>query len=212
MLDFCNNICYIININQERIFYFKTNLRATGSTSLDIILSWLIRASCPFCYWRFKMPRGVYIRTEKHCGKNSPNWKHGHSKNGKQTKTYKAWADMKSRCYYPKYKYYKYWGGRGISVCERWNSFKNFLFDMGECPAGFMLDRIDNDGNYELSNCRWTDITTSARNRRAPKLTREKSNEIRELYSKGNTQTEIANQFNISQMTVSDIINGNMWN
>lgn len=72
------------------------------------------------------------------------------------TRTYRLWVKMKTRCYNPKSDHYKYYGGRGIKVCERWlYSFENFLEDMGECPAGYQIDRILVDGDYEKSNCRW---------------------------------------------------------
>lgn len=80
-------------------------------------------------------------------------------------KTHTAWNCMLRRCYDKNFKDYFNYGGRGISVCEEWKSFENFLKDMGDKPEGLTLDRIDTNGNYEKSNCRWTDNVTQQRNR-----------------------------------------------
>lgn len=94
-------------------------------------------------------------------------YKHGHTGNDKPTPTYMSWYNMKQRCHNPNNDVYKYYGGRGITVCDGWlDSFENFLEDMGERPEGTSIDRINNDGNYDPSNCRWTTKKEQARNRR----------------------------------------------
>src|SRR5215467_3598440 len=90
-------------------------------------------------------------------------WKHGRTNDDR----YQVWADMKGRCLNPKSKIWKYYGGRGIKVCDRWlESFENFLADVGERLLGMWLDRIDNDGNYEPGNVRWATPKQQSNNRR----------------------------------------------
>lgn len=91
---------------------------------------------------------------------------HGHSA-GSQSPTYQSWTAMHQRCGNPSTSYYPRYGGRGIKVCERWLKYENFLADMGERPEGKTLDRHpDNNGNYELANCRWATRSEQNRNMR----------------------------------------------
>lgn len=80
---------------------------------------------------------------------------HGHARRGLKSRAYRSWNYMLQRCYNAKNTKFPLYGGRGISVCERWHHFPNFLEDMGECPEGLSLDRKDSNGNYEPNNCRW---------------------------------------------------------
>ena len=78
---------------------------------------------------------------------------HGHR--AKKTPTYGTWSSMRARCNNPNAKNYRWYGAKGVKVCSRWNSFANFLEDMGERPVGHTLHRFDHDGNYCPENCAW---------------------------------------------------------
>jgi len=82
------------------------------------------------------------------------------------TPIYGVWMAMKYRCFNPKCKEFKNYGGRGITVCDRWMEFKSFRDDMlSTYQSGLQLDRIDNDGNYEPSNCRWVTRSQNGKNK-----------------------------------------------
>ena len=91
---------------------------------------------------------------------------HGHSRRGQRTATYETWRSMRQRCWNPRHLHFAEYGGRGITIDERWWTFRGFLADMGERPAGTTLDRLDKDGPYAPGNCRWATPSEQNRNRR----------------------------------------------
>jgi len=87
-------------------------------------------------------------------------------KHGMESKRiYKIWAMMKQRCFNKNHKSYRHYGDRGIGVSESWMKFENFYLDMGDCPAGMSLDRINNEKGYSVENCRWASFETQNNNR-----------------------------------------------
>ena len=136
-----------------------------------------------------------------------------------RTPTYNSWRSMKERCLNPKRHNFKYWGGQGVKVCERWLVYPFFLEDMGERPEGHVLSRKDDKGNYEPGNVTWklrADNTKEMQHARGTKtarakLTDEQVLEIRDLREKGYGIRQLGRMYGVHHKTISDIIKRQSW-
>lgn len=124
---------------------------------------------------------------------------------------WRTWSSMRTRCLNANSDAYHLYGGRGITVCERWNSFENFLADMGPRPLGTSLDRIDTNGNYEPTNCRWADSRTQARNRRNAKLSPDLVLEIHGRLEHGESRASIVARIGVSESMIKQLVSGHRW-
>jgi hypothetical protein len=126
--------------------------------------------------------------------------------------THKTWCAIVQRCTNPKNPNWNDYGGRGISVCDRWrNSFEAFLTDMRERPPSLTIERKNNDGNYEPNNCVWASRDVQGRNRRTCKLTEDLANEALGRMEHGETATAVAKRLGISAVMASRIRLGKSW-
>lgn len=142
-------------------------------------------------------------------GRLNPRYSHGHCM--ERSPTYVSWSGMRYRCNNKNCQDYHNYGGRGIRVCDRWNSFVNFLADMGECPPAGTIERIDVNGHYEPSNCRWATKTEQGQNTRRVRLTLEMADRIREEYAAGAYPSAIAMKYGVCAGTVGHVIANRSW-
>jgi hypothetical protein len=137
--------------------------------------------------------------------------RHGHTVNQQYSPTYHSWQAMLARARYVDRDVNHKHAGRGITVCDRWQSFDCFLEDMGERPDGKTLDRVDNDGNYEPTNCRWATPVEQARNRRNARLNFETATQVAVRRLSGERCKSIAADFGISESLPREIVAGRTW-
>lgn len=156
-----------LNLVGQRFGYLTVIDRVGSKPSLGSTrVIWLARCDCGK---EIERP-GTLLKNGKirSCGcyrsKHHPQLKHGHARSGSHTREYNSWHHMRDRCLRPTSIKWKDYGARGITVCERWLVFENFYTDMGDCPKGHTLDRIDVNGNYEPGNCRWATPLMQSRN------------------------------------------------
>lgn len=158
---------------------------------------------CPFCGSIFRT--FVYNVSSGHatsCGCNKVKkmvekiTKHGHCIGGKQSSEYTSYKEMMDRCYNVKSDEYHNYGGRGIFVCDRWKEgFKNFIDDMGLKPSkDYSIERVDNNGIYEPTNCKWADDFEQANNTRR--------NKFLTFNSKTQTHAQWSRELNIPETTI----------
>lgn len=142
---------------------------------------------------------------------NNYGFKHG----GTNSRLYNIYCGIKYRCFNPNNIIYNYYGGRGITVCPKWTEsyavFRDWALANGY-QEGLEIDRKENNGNYEPSNCQWITHKENTQKRRTSKLTQEKVNEIRELDKTDlYTRKELAIKYNVHNSTIDRIINNKRW-
>ncbi len=141
---------------------FEAFLADVGEKPEGLVLHWdpkLGVANKTSCAWVRNKSWAV--------AENSPFFKHGATTNRETSREYRSWQEMEKRCLCTTSRRYSDYGGRGITVCERWLDFPAFLEDMGPCPEGRSLDRIDNTAGYGPGNCRWATVKEQNRNQRS---------------------------------------------
>ena len=188
----------------------KTQLRVNDITNQRFGKLLVISFASKLNYrykWNCLCDCGNEIIVESYCLKSGKTKSCGctnkKANNLSSSREYRIWIGMRRRCYDKKLKHYKNYGGRGINVSKEWyNSFNEFYKDMGLCPKGMTLDRIDYNGDYCKENCRWATDKEQARNRR--------DNHIIEAFGKKQTIAQWSEELNIPWETIHGRLRRNL--
>jgi hypothetical protein len=148
-------------------------------------------------------------------GEKNPKYRHGLT-DGKSYRhpVYTAWQNMKARCLRPNNAKYHRYGGRGIKICDEWldcATFASWAFANGWAP-GLTIDRKNNDGNYEPSNCHWISKGRNSRKKSTTKLTYARAREIFNRATAGEPHSDLAAEFEVCDGTIWFIANQMTWN
>jgi hypothetical protein len=135
------------------------------------------------------------------------NYKHGGSKD----RTYFVWQQMFSRCQNPNHADYKNYGGRGIRVIRRWESYEDFMADMGPRPEGMTLERKNVNGNYSKRNCKWASNKEQQRNKRNNVMTLPLVRRIRRQRANGARYCTLAARYKTSRQLIRYVCIGRIW-
>lgn len=154
-----------------------TVLHPTDNRGSDGAIFWLCRCRCgaekavrTTCLTAGLSKSCGCLQREQVAARNIARSEHGQARDGTTTRTYNAWKGMLRRCLNPNATHFDRYGGRGITVCERWKSFIAFRSDMGDCPEGLEIERRNNDGNYEPENCLWATRRDQTRNQSSNRM------------------------------------------
>jgi hypothetical protein len=136
----------------------------------DVVVAHLVRGRSRACQSCAAKQGAIGRAKSAYRGTPPINLQHGHALSGAQSPTYRSWQAMLARCENPQHSHWHWYGGRGVTVCEHWHDFTNFLADMGERPPGKTLDRKENALGYCPDNCRWATRKEQQRNRTRNRL------------------------------------------
>jgi hypothetical protein len=145
----------------------------------------------------------------KRKGKNNYNYRHGGCC-GEKTKLYHTWQRMRQRCLNPRQPKYHRYGGRGITITKKWDcysSFEAWALKNGY-QDGLTLDRVNNDGNYTPKNCRWVSMSENSRKKGTTKISFQDAIKIRERLVKGESESDLATEFQVVHGTIWFIARG----